>query len=68
MATGGYLCSQPSLGGWTGVFYVFGGAGAVWCAAWWVLARDSPLQHNRMSAQEKEYLLAHCEAQEEQVR
>ncbi|XP_050732813.1 sialin-like isoform X3 [Eriocheir sinensis] len=67
MTVGGYFCSQPSVGSWTAVFYVFGGAGMLWCVAWWVVARESPLHHNGMSAEEKKYLTAHCVVQQEQV-
>ncbi|XP_050732812.1 sialin-like isoform X2 [Eriocheir sinensis] len=66
MTVGGYFCSQPSVGSWTAVFYVFGGAGMLWCVAWWVVARESPLHHNGMSAEEKKYLTAHCVVQQEQ--
>lgn len=28
--------------GWRGLFYVYGGVGALWLIPWWLLAKDSP--------------------------
>ncbi|XP_034245145.1 putative inorganic phosphate cotransporter [Thrips palmi] len=43
-------------GDWASVFYVFGGIGLVWCAAFWLLCYDTPAMHPRISAAEREYI------------
>ena len=40
-----YLLSpwvMENLGGWRGLFYVYGSVGALWIIPWWIFARDSP--------------------------
>lgn len=36
---------------------ILGIIGIVWCAAWWFLVYDSPIQHPRISEEEKAYIL-----------
>lgn len=36
---------------------ILGIIGIVWCAAWWFLVYDSPVQHPRISEEEKAYIL-----------
>lgn len=43
--------------GWSYAFYVPGIIGIVWCVAWWFLVYDSPVQHPRISEEEKAYIL-----------
>src|SRR5262245_10703903 len=38
--------------GWRAAFYIFGVAGVVWCAAWYLWYRDTPAQMQGVSAQE----------------
>ncbi|XP_025085593.1 sialin-like isoform X1 [Pomacea canaliculata] len=52
------LCEYGFDGGWASVFYVLGGCGLLWFAAWMLLVFDSPDQHPRISAQELEYIQA----------
>ncbi|KAJ8930786.1 hypothetical protein NQ314_016381, partial [Rhamnusium bicolor] len=42
--------------GWELVFYVCGVMGSLWFTAWWILVYDSPAEHPRISANEKEYI------------
>ncbi|EFA03944.1 gustatory receptor Gr82 isoform X1 [Tribolium castaneum] len=42
--------------GWPSVFYVTGGMGVLWSVMWFYLIYDSPGQHPRISAKEKEIL------------
>ncbi|KAJ8939623.1 hypothetical protein NQ318_010642 [Aromia moschata] len=51
----GFIIDQ---GGWELVFYVCGVLGMIWAAAWWLLVYDSPLEHPRISANEKEYIVS----------
>lgn len=43
--------------GWDWAFYVPGIIAIVWCAFWWFLVYDSPVQHPRISDEEKQYIL-----------
>lgn len=47
----GYLISTL---GWASVFYVTGVVGLVWSILWFFLVFDSPAQHPRISAEERE--------------
>ncbi|XP_063848009.1 sialin-like [Scylla paramamosain] len=60
LSIGGWLCSQTFLGGWPAVFYMFGGAGVVWCVLWGLLIYETPDTHPNIASEEKKYLLAHC--------
>ncbi|XP_044737750.1 sialin [Chrysoperla carnea] len=42
--------------GWPSVFYATGVVGIVWSILWFVLIFDSPEQHPRISAEEKQYI------------
>ncbi len=44
--------------GWPAVFYVFGALGLVWCLAWLLLVSNSPAEHKRISAAEREFIRA----------
>lgn len=41
--------------GWPATFYITGGLGVVWLAAWWWLY-DNPDKHARLSAAERDYI------------
>lgn len=43
--------------GWEIVFYLSGAIGTLWFIAWWIFVYDSPAQHPRISADEKNYIL-----------
>ncbi|XP_014360058.2 uncharacterized transporter slc-17.2 [Papilio machaon] len=43
--------------GWDFAFYIPGFIATVWCALWWFLVYDSPVQHPRISDKEKQYIL-----------
>lgn len=47
----GYLISTV---GWASVFYVTGVIGIVWSILWFCLIYDSPAEHPRISAEERE--------------
>jgi MFS family permease len=42
--------------GWRVVFYVTGTVGILWCLMWSLLAFDTPAQHPRISASERQYI------------
>lgn len=42
--------------GWRVVFYVTGSVGVLWCIMWWLLAFDTPAQHPRITASERQYI------------
>lgn len=44
--------------GWELVFYVNGVLGTIWFVAWCFLVYDSPQEHPRLSASEKEYIIS----------
>jgi len=55
MLASGVLCDHGFAGGWPSVFYVFGAAGCLWAAAWFLVAASSPSTHPRISAGELRY-------------
>lgn len=57
-----------ATGDWASVFYVFGGIGLVWCAAFWFLCYDTPAEHPRISAAEREYIETAIKATNTKVR
>ena len=44
--------------GWESVYYVFGGIACLWLLAWTFLIYDSPSEHPRISANERDYINA----------
>ncbi|BFZ21120.1 hypothetical protein BsWGS_24159 [Bradybaena similaris] len=52
----GILCDSDIAGGWPSVFYVFGTIGCVWFVAWMLIVHDTPSQHPRISASERDYI------------
>ncbi|KAB7496218.1 putative inorganic phosphate cotransporter [Armadillidium nasatum] len=67
MALSGWLCSSEYLGGWPSVFYVFGTLGLIWGVLWFILIRESPKLHPRISDKELKYILKGCPVSTEQV-
>ena len=45
--------------GWRGAFFVLGGFGVAFALLWYLLFRDDPVDHPRVSREEKEYIAAH---------
>jgi ACS family glucarate transporter-like MFS transporter len=45
--------------GWQASFVVLGGVGFVWAVGWYLWFRDDPAAHPGLSAEEREYILAH---------
>ncbi|KAG7159683.1 Sialin-like 8 [Homarus americanus] len=58
-AVGGWLCSTNFLGGWPSAFYLPGIIGVIWGIPWFLLARDRPEYHPRISQKELTYILTH---------
>ncbi|XP_069969590.1 sialin [Penaeus vannamei] len=56
LTLGGWLCNSEFLGGWSSVFYVFGGVGLVWGLPWFLLIHDRPEGHPRISRRELGYI------------
>ncbi|KAF8357979.1 slc-17.2 [Pristionchus pacificus] len=59
---GGFLCTYGPDGGWPSIFYLLGLVGVLWCAVWMYMAADRPANHPRISAAEKNYIIASQEA------
>ena len=53
MALSGVIVKQF---GWTWVFYIFGFIAIIWCFFWFLLVTDSPMDHPRISQNEKNYI------------
>lgn len=51
-----------ATGDWASVFYVFGGLGVLWCAAFWFLCYDTPAAHPTISDGERQYVEAALKA------
>jgi ACS family glucarate transporter-like MFS transporter len=51
--------------GWRGGFYFMGGVGVLWALFWFWWFRDSPENHTSVTSQEKEYILATRQKEEE---
>ncbi|PSN29208.1 hypothetical protein C0J52_26020 [Blattella germanica] len=54
MAVSGVLAEA---GGWTTIFYVFGGVGMLFIVPWAFLIYNSPTKHPRISESEKQYII-----------
>lgn len=54
----GWLCTLQTYGGWPLAFYVFGILGIIWFMVWLYLVFDSPVAHPRITAEERNYILA----------
>lgn len=46
-------------GSWQSVFYLNALFGFLWAAVWWRHAADTPAQHPRITAEERDYIAAH---------
>lgn len=42
--------------GWDSIFYLTGALSVLWCISWFYLVYDTPDQHPRISAEEREYI------------
>lgn len=58
MVLGGWMCSSQFLGGWPSVFYIFGAVGMVWGVPWFLVVRNRPEEHPRISSEELRYITA----------
>ena len=57
LSVGGLFCEWREFdGGWPGMFYVGGGSCLLFCVLWMFLVYDSPAEHPRISAREREYV------------
>ena len=45
--------------GWRQSFVILGAVGVIWALVWWLLFRDTPEGHPRLSQEEKAYILEH---------
>ncbi|XP_059168721.1 sialin-like isoform X2 [Physella acuta] len=50
------LCEYGFDGGWPSLFYLQGIVGVVWFVGWCLTVYDSPSQHPRISARERDYI------------
>ncbi|KAK3882103.1 hypothetical protein Pcinc_013509 [Petrolisthes cinctipes] len=59
----GTIITMPVCGfliawvGWPSVFYFSGGVSLLWVLMWGLLMHDTPLQHPRISPQERDYII-----------
>ncbi|MDO6518250.1 MFS transporter [Zobellia uliginosa] len=44
--------------GWRVTFFILGAVGVLWALAWYFLFRDTPEEHNGISKEEKEFIIA----------
>ncbi|XP_076462546.1 putative transporter slc-17.2 isoform X2 [Babylonia areolata] len=51
------LCQYGFWGGWPSTFYTFGGLGLLWSVVWFLLMTDSPENHPRISANERQHII-----------
>ncbi|KAK7111022.1 uncharacterized transporter slc-17.2-like [Littorina saxatilis] len=51
------LCQYGFDGGWPTVFYVMAAGVLAWCVSWMLLVTDSPLDHPRISEEERDYIV-----------
>jgi len=59
----GTTCAFPTAGaliesgaGWQSVFYLAGGAGAIWVVLWWLVVSDRPETDRYITASERRYI------------
>ncbi|XP_060073734.1 sialin-like [Ylistrum balloti] len=57
----GVLCDYGFDNGWGSIFYVTGGMTFLWVLLWFFMVADSPQEHRRISAVEREYIVSHIE-------
>jgi len=50
------LCDYGFDGGWSSIFYILGGFGAVILILWMIIVSDSPAQHPRITAEERAFI------------
>ncbi|KAB7499893.1 putative inorganic phosphate cotransporter, partial [Armadillidium nasatum] len=60
MTLSGYLCSTDFLGGWPSAFYVLGFLTVIWGVLWFILIKDNPQDHPRISKEELRYITDGC--------
>lgn len=60
----GWLCSLDFMGGWPLAFYIFGGIGIFWFAAWMLLVFDEPKKHPRITVEEKRFIELACKTKD----
>ncbi|XP_076086078.1 sialin-like isoform X2 [Mytilus galloprovincialis] len=56
-ASSGYLCEYGFDNGWGSIFYITGGFSCIWVVVWFILTRDTPSEHPRISSQERDYII-----------
>ncbi|XP_064642152.1 sialin-like [Lineus longissimus] len=52
----GVLCAYGFDNGWPSIFYLFGGGTLIWLVFWTFFVFDSPNDHPRITAAEREYI------------
>lgn len=62
LSASGVLASS-SLG-WPSIFYISGGSGLVWAAAWMVFGSNSPAEYKNISPEEKMFIEAKPDGEE----
>ncbi|XP_060073733.1 sialin-like [Ylistrum balloti] len=60
-ASSGILCDYGFDNGWGSIFYITGGLTFLWVLLWFFMVTDSPQEHKRISAAEREYIVSHIE-------
>ncbi|XP_013378690.1 sialin isoform X2 [Lingula anatina] len=60
---GGFLCQYGFDGGWASIFYILGLLGVIWCILWLILVSNSPADHPRISAIERDFILQSLKGQ-----
>lgn len=52
----GSLAYSSFLGGWPSIFYIHGGAALLWFLPWSLCVFDTPIQHPRITTEERMYI------------
>ncbi|CAC5399523.1 SLC17A5 [Mytilus coruscus] len=56
LASSGYLCEYGFDNGWGSIFYITGGMTLLWVLLWFILTRDTPLEHPWITDAERKYI------------
>ncbi|OWF55374.1 sialin-like isoform X2 [Mizuhopecten yessoensis] len=60
-ASSGVLCDYGFDNGWGSIFYITGGLTFLWVLMWFYVSADSPQEHRRISAVEREHIVSSIE-------
>ncbi|ELT88380.1 hypothetical protein CAPTEDRAFT_172198 [Capitella teleta] len=65
--TVGLMCEYGFDGGWPSIFYTIGGFGVIWSVSWLILVSETPIEHYRISKDERRYIVLSLQGQNNKV-